>query len=85
MCSTTWGQVLYGMRVARDMYRLMKSELFPLDSMHGRRGYTQKEVAVYEDFDEAVNACTRANQGFEARHYILDESGKEYYAGVWID
>ena len=68
------------------MYTLMKSEQTRLgDGAAGSRGYKQKEVARYADFDSAVAACDKANRGVKARHYLLNDSGRELYADIWID
>ena len=68
------------------MYTLMKSEKTnPGQNMPGPRGYQQQEVATYVVFDEAVAACDRANGQHESRYYVMNDSGKEYYADTWID
>jgi hypothetical protein len=40
---------------------------------------------VYVAFDEAVAACEKHNREGSSRHYVTNEFGKEYCAGVWID
>lgn len=68
------------------MYRLMRSE--PTDHWNKAsdlRAYDQEEVARYSDFEKAVAACDEANRQGGARHYVIDDSGMEYYAGSWID
>jgi hypothetical protein len=64
----------------------MKSQQFGHGTVvRGSPAYAQKEVAKYEVFEEAMVACDRANGGGGARHYVMNGSGKEYYAGTWID
>jgi len=69
------------------MYRLMKSEKVILD--HAISGhlvsYRQIEVEHFEQFGAARGACEIANRRDEPRHYVLNESGQEYYDGAWID
>jgi hypothetical protein len=68
------------------MYTLMKSK--PTTLEHGATGspaHTQKEVAKYAVLDDAVAACEKCNREVSSRHYVVSESGKEYYAGVWLD
>jgi hypothetical protein len=68
------------------MYRLMKSA--PTDDWNENsnlRAYDQEEVAQYANLAEAVAACDDANHLGETRHYVVDDSGREYYAGSWID
>ncbi|AGA90318.1 hypothetical protein Thimo_1535 [Thioflavicoccus mobilis 8321] len=67
------------------MYRLMKSERQSSAEASGRQLYQQTVVATFDDLEEAVAACLRANQTSRARHYLLDDSGKELYGGAWID
>ena len=68
------------------MYTLMKSEQSGLGSRATEPGaFEQKEVTRFAAFDEAVAACDTANREFKARHYLMNDSGKEYYAGAWID
>ena len=51
----------------------------------GSRTFEQKEVSQYVIFDEAVAACDKANRVLKARHYVMNDSGKEYYGDTWID
>jgi len=69
------------------MYKLMKSEqIRAVDGAGGlRRAYEQMEVRRYPVLDEAVAACNEANRELEARYYVLDDCGREYYATRWID
>ena len=65
----------------------MKSEKFTPD--HVDCGiilpYHQIQVAQFQLFNTAMTACEAANNEDECRHYILNESGEEYYMGSWID
>lgn len=69
------------------MYRLMKSEKFTLD--HAISGlmslYRQTEMGHFEQFPAAHGACAVANNKGKSRYYVLNESGQEYYDGIWID
>ncbi len=68
------------------MYTVMKSEQTKLGiSATGSPAFEQKEVTQYAVFDEAVAACDEANRERKARHYVMNDSGKEYYADTWID
>jgi hypothetical protein len=68
------------------MYTLMKSQPNALENAVTRSpAHMQREVAKYVVFDEAVAACEKRNRDGSSRHYVTNESGKEYYAGVWID
>jgi hypothetical protein len=68
------------------MYTLMKSEQAkPGSNATGSREYEQKKVAQYADFDAAVAACDQANREHPDRHYLMNDSGKEFYADNWID
>jgi len=68
------------------MYTLMKSEQTKLESSAtGSRAYEQKKVGQYADFDVALEACDQANRAHTDRHYVMNDSGKEFYNGSWID
>jgi hypothetical protein len=68
------------------MYILMESQRNTLENAVTRSpAHMQKEVAKYVAFDEAVAACEDRNRAGDSRHYVMNESGREYYAGVWID
>jgi hypothetical protein len=64
------------------MYRLMKSEKFTLDHL---TSYRQTQVKCFGRLRAALGACEVANNGGASRHYLLNESGQEYYGGTWID
>jgi hypothetical protein len=69
------------------MYRLMKSEKFTFE--HAVSGsmssYRQILVNKFRQFSTALTACEVANDIAGFRHYVLNESGEEYYEGTWID
>ena len=70
------------------MYRLMKSERYTLN--HPVSGplssYRQSVVTHYRQADEALKACETANNNVDiARHYVLNDTGQEYFGGTWID
>jgi hypothetical protein len=41
-------------------------------------------VAQYADFDDAITARDTANISLAARHYVMNDLGREYYDGTWI-
>lgn len=69
------------------MYRLMKSEKHTLNhQVSGHMSsYRQLEVTNFKRFLEALSACNSANKDNRSRHYILNDSGLEYFNGTWID
>ena len=65
---------------------LMKSEQPKLGRRAtGSRAYDQVEVAWYVHFLDAVAACDQANREHTDRHYVMKDSGKEFYAGTRVD
>ena len=69
------------------MYRLMKSERFtryPLVA-GSTSTYRQIELNHFPQLGAALAACEVANHQGRIRHYVLNDSGKEYYEGTWID
>jgi hypothetical protein len=70
------------------MYRLMKSERYTLNyPVSGPTStYRQSEVTHYRQANEALKACEVANNKVDgARHYVLNDTGQEYFGGAWID
>jgi len=69
------------------MYRLMKSEKRALDQVDSGSmlSYRQIQLNQFQQFSTALTACEAANNKGEACHYIINESGKEYYGSTWID
>ncbi|MBK1721825.1 hypothetical protein [Thiocystis violacea] len=68
------------------MYTLMRSEpLAGQDAATRSRAFEQQEVADFSDLEEAMAACDAANRERQARHYVMDPSGRELYQGAWID
>jgi hypothetical protein len=69
------------------MYRLMKSEKFTLDHVvsGSMSSYRQIQVSQFQQFSAALTACGAANDKVRSRHYVLNESGKEYHGCTWID
>ena len=64
----------------------MKSEQIKFENgTTGSRAYEQKEVGQYVELETVLAACSKANQKLKARHYVMNDSGKEYYADSWID
>jgi hypothetical protein len=69
-----------------DMYKLMKSEKYVLE-YPTRRPLTlfrQEEIKRFRALHDATSACEVANETADARHYILDGAGREFYAGSWL-
>lgn len=71
-----------------SMYHLMKSARYTLN--HPVSGpmssYRQFEVTHYRQANEALMACDMANKAEDsARHYVLNDTGQEYFGGTWID
>ncbi len=68
------------------MYTLMKSEQsYRGEASTRSRADEQKTVARYPLLDDALAACDKANWELGAPHYLINDAGKEYYAGTWID
>lgn len=70
------------------MYRLMKSERYTLNHLVSGpvSSYRQSEVAHYQQAYKALKACEVANNKVDTdRHYVLNDTGQEYFGGVWID
>ena len=69
------------------MYRLMKSEKSTFDDVDSRSmsPYRQIQLNQFRQLSAALTACEAANVKSRACHYIINESGKEYYGGTWID
>jgi hypothetical protein len=69
------------------MYRLMKSEKLSLN--HGVYGdmaaYRHIQVDQFQQLNLALSACEVANETAGIHHYVLNESGEEFYEGSWID
>jgi hypothetical protein len=74
------------MDTADHMYTLMKSERAKLGRPvpGSAYAYDQVEVAQYADFHEAIKARDAANLALKSRHYVINDSGREYYNGTWI-
>ncbi|MFC1602726.1 hypothetical protein ACFL3U_04085 [Pseudomonadota bacterium] len=65
----------------------MKSKKFILSSTRSGEmsPYRQIQVNQFWKFSAALSACEVANNKVDDHHYILNESGKEYHGGAWID
>ena len=68
------------------MYRLMKSEKFTLDHLvsGSMSSYRQIQLNHFPQLSTALTACEVANKNVSGRHYVLNDSGEEYYEGTWI-
>jgi hypothetical protein len=69
------------------MYRLMKSEMRTSGQVVSKyiSPYLQIQIGKFPKISDAVTACGVANTQAGSRHYILNELGREYYEGTWID
>ena len=69
------------------MYRLMKSVKFTLDHMVSGplSAYRHSLVGKFRQPRAALVACKLANGTGANHHYVLNESGQEYFDGAWID
>ncbi len=74
---------------AKDMlmYRLMKSEKFIIDPMDSGSvsHYRQIQVSTFQQLCDALASCETINEKKGPRHFVLNELGKEYHRGAWID
>lgn len=68
------------------MYTLVKSERTKVGRFvpGSSCAYDQIKVAEYANLDEAVTARDEANLALKSRHYLMNDSGREYYNGIWI-
>lgn len=69
------------------MYRLVKSEVTPLHHAASKTEspYRQVQLHHFQKLEAALTACAIYNDKLGSRHYVTNESGKEYYEGIWID
>ncbi len=69
------------------MFRLMKSQKCILGTISSRTtvSYRQLEIAHFIQFSTALRACKTANISGISHHYILNDSGQEYFNDTWID
>ena len=69
------------------VYRLMKSEKYSFDNVveGSMSSYHQTELERFPQFSAALAACKQANDKAGGRHYVLNDLGKEYFQGVWIE
>jgi hypothetical protein len=65
----------------------MKSEKFTSDHLVSGlvSFYRQTQVKCFCRLGAALGACKVANNGDGSRYYLLNESGQEYFGGIWID
>jgi len=47
--------------------------------------YRQVQLHQFVQVEAALTACNMFNDKSDHRHYVINESGKEYYQGIWID
>lgn len=47
--------------------------------------YRQVQLHQFMQLEAALTACQMFNDKQGSRHYVINESGKEYYDGIWIE
>jgi hypothetical protein len=69
------------------MYQLIKSERIPFHEAVSKTVplYRQVQLNQFQKLEAALTACELYNDKPGLRHYVINESGKEYYDGTWID
>lgn len=69
------------------MYRLMKSEKVTLSHLDSRSVsyYRQIQVSKFQKLSDALLSCETVSDNAGTRYFILNEKGKEYYEGTWVD
>jgi hypothetical protein len=69
------------------MYRLMKSEKITVSHLDSGSVsiYRQIQVSKFQKLSDALVTCNTASDNAGTRYFILNELGKEYYEGAWID
>ncbi|MCK5190493.1 MAG: hypothetical protein KAR12_10625 [Methylococcales bacterium] len=69
------------------MYTLIKSEIIPLHHAVSENvlSYRQVQLHQFMQLEAALTACQMFNDKQGSRHYVINESGKEYYDGIWIE
>ena len=68
------------------MYRLITSErVVSEDERHGSIvSYRHRNLSTFDALAAAVRACETAGRRTDVTCCILDEGGREYFAGNWI-
>ncbi|MDQ7090617.1 MAG: hypothetical protein Q9M50_08225 [Methylococcales bacterium] len=69
------------------MYRLLKSEIIPVHNQPPwiKTVYRQVELHHFQGLEAALTACHLYNDKSDSYHYIINESGKKYHEGIWVD
>jgi len=69
------------------MYQLIKSEIIPFHHAASKTVplYRQVQLHQFKKMEAALTACEFYNDKSGSRHYVINESGKEYYEGIWVD
>lgn len=69
------------------MFSLIKSELIPFHNATSEAvpSYRQVQLHQFQKLEAALTACEFYNDKSDQRHYVINETGKEYYEGIWID
>jgi len=69
------------------MYQLIKSEIIPFHHAVSKAVpiYRQVQLHQFQQLEAALTACEIYNDKSGPRHYVINESGKEYYEGIWVD
>lgn len=69
------------------MYRLIKSEIIPFHhaAPKAELPYRQVQLHYFQKLEAALTACEIYNGKSDSRHYVINESGKAYFEGDWVD
>jgi len=69
------------------MYRLIKSEIIPFHHVASKAEspYRQVKLHYFQKLEAALTACEIYNDKSDSHHYVINESGKAYFEGDWVD
>ena len=69
------------------MYRIVKFEMIPFHRAASKTvpSYRQVQPHQFQKLKVVLTACGIYNDKPGSRHYVINESGKEYYEGIWIN
>ncbi len=69
------------------MYSLFKSEVIPVHHAPPKlmTSYRQVSVHNFKKLEAALTACQIYNDKSGSDYYVINESGKKYHEGAWVD
>lgn len=69
------------------MYRLVKSEVIPVHHalIKSIDSYREVQLHHFQKLEAALTACEIYNDRTDSCFYIINEAGKKYHEGVWVD